>query len=191
MEVNMKKLIRITEQDLRNMVNFSVNHILRERKRLVREGEDDRWYDIQETDPLEGDELMLNDSQDNEYNGVNDEWYAEEDYDGNVGEEGMIRSYDIGTYYVGQAEQDAQESGYDDVAEYLQYWFDEIKNECPWRWTKIGRGYGYNGTTIFREGGVVCKDIYGQIMVDEYPIGQAEYNEDFNNRLNGGEYYAK
>ena len=73
----------------------------------------------------------------------------------------------------------------------MQYWFDEIKNECPWRWTKIGKGYGYNGTTIFREGGVVCKDIYGQIMVDEYPIGQAEYDENFNDRLNRGEYHAK
>lgn len=81
----------------------------------------------------------------------------------------MIRSYDIGTYYVDQAEQDAQESGYNDVAEYLKYWFDEIKNECPWEWTKIGQGYGYNGSTIFSENGVVCKDIYGQIMIDEYP----------------------
>lgn len=140
----MKKIIRLTENDLHNIIKKSVNRILRE-------------------------ELGT-------YNGVNDEWYAEEDYDGNVGEEGMIRSYDIGTYYVGQAEQDAQENGYDDVAEYLQYWFDEIKNECPWRWTKIGRGYGYNGSTIFREGGIVCKDIYGQIMVDEYPIGQAKYD---------------
>jgi hypothetical protein len=108
-----------------------------------------------------------------EMNELYQEWYDEEDYDGNVGEEGMIRSYDIGTYYVGQAEEDARENGYDDVADYLEYWFSEIQSECPWYWQKVGSGYGYNGTTIFKNDGIVCKDIYGQIMVDEYPIGDA------------------
>lgn len=129
-----KRIIRLTESELKNMIGNSVMRILKEGGNLV--------YD---------------------------EWYGEEDYNGHVGEKGMIRSYDIGTYYTDQAEQDAQESGYNDVAEYLKYWFDEIKSECPWEWTKIGQGYGYNGSTIFSEDGVVCKDIYGQIMIDEYP----------------------
>ena len=128
---------------------------------------------------------------DGQYNGVNDEWYQEEDYYGHVGSEGMIRSYDIGGYYMSNAEQDAKESGFDDVVEYLKYWFSEIQSECPWYWTKIGKGYGYHGNTLFREGGVVCKEIADQIMFDVYPIGQAEYDDDFNNRLNRGEYYAK
>ena len=38
-------------------------------------------------------------------------------------------------------------------------------------WQKIGSGYGYNGDTIFQNGGIVCKDIFGQIMIDEYLIG--------------------
>ena len=92
-----KRIIRLTESELKNMIGKSVMKILKEGGNLV--------YD---------------------------EWYGEEDYNGHVGEKGMIRSYDIGTYYVDQAEQDAQESGYNDVAEYLKYWFDEIKNECPW-----------------------------------------------------------
>lgn len=103
--------------------------------------------------------------------GLRNEFYSEEDYNGNVGEEGMVKSYDIGAYYVGQAEQDAQESGFNDVAEYLQYWFEEIQPDCPWYWQKVGSGYGYNGDTIFKNGGIVCKDIFGQIMIDEYPIG--------------------
>ena len=129
-----KRIIRLTESELKNMIGNSVMRILKEGGNLV--------YD---------------------------EWYGEEDYNGHVGEKGMIRSYDIGTYYADQAEQDAQESGYNDVAEYLKYWFDEIKSECPWEWTKIGQGYGYNGSTIFSEDGVVFKDIYGQIKIDEYP----------------------
>ena len=111
-----------------------------------------------------------------EMNELYQEWYNEEDYNGNVGEEGMVRSYDIGGYYIGQAEQDAMENGYDDVAEYLEYWFDEIQAECPWYWQKVGNGYGYNGTTIFQNDGIVCKDIYGQIIIDEYPIGDARRN---------------
>ena len=101
----------------------------------------------------------------------NDEFYSEEDYNGNTGEPGMVKSYDIGTYYLSQAEEDAKENGYDDVAEYLDYWFNEIKQECPWYWQKIGSGYGYNGNTIFKNGQVVCKDIFDQIIIDEYPLG--------------------
>ena len=117
-----------------------------------------------------------------EMNELYQDWYDEEDYDGNVGEEGMIRSYDIGTYYVGQAEEDARENGYDDVADYLEYWFSEIQSECPWYWQKVGSGYGYNGTTIFKNDGIVCKDIYGQIMVDEYPIGDARRDVQYESR---------
>ena len=106
----------------------------------------------------------------NEHNELYDEWYEEEDYNGYTGEPGMIRSYEIGTYYIDQAEEDARENGYDDVAEYLKFWFSEIQPECPWYWTKAGSGYGFNGKTIFKLDGIVCKDIYGQIMVDEYPI---------------------
>lgn len=98
---------------------------------------------------------------------VYDEWLSEEDYDGHTGEPGMIRSYDIGTYYDSNAEKDARENGYEDVAKYLEDWFDEIQPDCPWYWQKIGPGYGYHGTTIFKRGGLTCKNIYGQIMFDE------------------------
>lgn len=103
-------------------------------------------------------------------NELYDEWYEQEDYDGHTGEPGMVKSYDIGTYYIDRAENDAKECGYDEVDDYLKFWFSEIQPECPWYWQKIGSGYGFNGTTIFRLGGIVCKDIYGQIMVDEYHI---------------------
>lgn len=126
-----------------------------------------------------------------ESNELYDEWYQEEDYDGNQGEQGMIRSYDIGEYYTSNAERDAAESGFDNLEDYLQYWFDEIRQECPWYWTKVGSGYGYNGTTLFRNDGIVCKDIYGQIMVDEYPIADARRNADFEERLGKGEYWMK
>lgn len=98
-----------------------------------------------------------------------EDWYAEEDYNGQTGEEGEVKSYDIGSYYLGNAERDAEENGYDDVAEWLKNWFFEIQVDCPWYWQKMGSGYGYNGDTIFEENGVVCKDIYGQLMFDEYP----------------------
>ena len=104
-----------------------------------------------------------------ENRGSSQDWYAEEDYDGNVGQDGMIRSYNIGTYYVDQAEVDDKDCGYDDVAEYLKYWFSEIQMECPWYWVEERSGYGHNGSTICEFGNVRIKDIFGQIMVDEYP----------------------
>lgn len=113
---------------------------------------------------------IIRESGQDRYNSVNDEWYNEEDYDGNVGEKGMVRSYNIGTYYESQAEEDAHENGYDNLEDYLRFWWSEVQPECPWYWTKIGSGYGYHGTTIFRDGQTVCKEIYGQIMFDEYPI---------------------
>lgn len=130
-----KKIIRLTEEDIHNLIRESVNKIL-----------------LKETNKL--------------YN----EWYEEEDYNGHTGEPGMIRSYDIGTYYDSNAEVDAKENGFDNLEDYLKYYFDEIKTECPWYWQKIGPGYGYHGNTIFKEGGIVCKEIYGQIMFDEYPL---------------------
>lgn len=112
-----------------------------------------------------------------EMNELYSEWYEEEDYNGNTGEEGMIRSYDVGMIYLSNAELEAKEYGYKDVAEYLESWFNEVRPDCPWYWTKVGSGYGYNGTTIFTHDGIVCKDIYGQIMFDEYPIGDARRNQ--------------
>lgn len=112
-----------------------------------------------------------------EMNELYSEWYDEEDYNGQVGEEGMIRSYDIGTYYDSQAEEDAKENGFKDLASYLEYYFNKIQAECPWYWTKVGSGYGYNGETIFKNDGIVCKNIYGQIMFDEYPMGDARRNQ--------------
>ena len=97
-----------------------------------------------------------------------DGWYAEEDYDGMTGRPGLIRSYDVGAMYVSNAENDAEENGMG-LEEYLRYWFSEIQADCPWYWIKPGKGYGHNGTTIFNDGGVVCKEIYDQIMFDEYP----------------------
>ena len=127
----MKRKIRLTEQDLKNLVSKSVRTVLREHSMAY------------------------------------DEWLSEEDYDGHTGKKGMIRSYHIGTYYDANAEEDAKENGYDNLAKYLEDWFDEIQPECPWYWTKIGPGYGYHGTTIFKRGGLTCKNIYGQIMFDE------------------------
>lgn len=100
---------------------------------------------------------------------LDEEWYGEEDYDGNVGEPGMIRSYDVGYMSTDNEEMAAQEQGYNSLEDYLNDWFFEIQPDCPWYWQKIGNGYGYHGNTIFKENGVVCKDIYGQIMFDEYP----------------------
>ena len=151
-----KRLIRITESDLHNIILSSVNRILNEEDYVSMPDDYDAY--VQPDDDVPSNVLY-------------DEWYEEEDYNGNQGEPGMIKSYDIGTYYMSQAEEDAKECGYDDVSDYLEYWFGEIQQECPWYWTKIGHGYGYNGDTIFKHDGIVCKNIFDQIMFDEYPIG--------------------
>ena len=78
-----------------------------------------------------------------------------------------------------------------DVADYLKYWFSEIKSECPWYWQKLGSGYGYHGNTIFYENGVTCKEIHGQIMFDEDEPNRAKLNHDFQKRLSRGEYWMK
>ena len=100
---------------------------------------------------------------------ASDSWYNEEDYEGKVGQVGMIRSYDIGYITTEQMEQMAQEEGFSDMTQAITYWWNEVSSECPWSWTPQGHGYGYNGTTIAKIGNVVIKDIYGQIMIDEYP----------------------
>lgn len=112
---------------------------------------------------------IVNESVKRVLNETSEDWYAEEDYNGQTGKEGEVKSYDIGQYYLSNAEVDAEENGYEDVAEWLKAWFFEIQPECPWYWQKMGSGYGYNGDTIFKVDGVVCKDIYGQLMFDEYP----------------------
>ena len=98
-----------------------------------------------------------------------EDFYSEEDYDGKTGEPGMVKSYDIGYYTVSQAESDAHENGYDSLEDYLNFWWGEIRYEIPWTWEKLGSGYGYNGETIATIDNVKIKDIYGQIIVDEYP----------------------
>lgn len=98
-----------------------------------------------------------------------EDFYSEEDYDGKTGEPGMVKSYDIGYYTVSQAESDAHENGYDSLENYLNFWWGEIGYETPWTWEKLGSGYGYNGKTIAAIDNVRIKDIYGQIIIDEYP----------------------
>ena len=98
-----------------------------------------------------------------------EDFYSEEDYDGKTGEPGMVKSYDISYYTVSQAESDAHENGYDSLEDYLNFWWGEIGYEIPWTWEKLGSGYGYNGETIATIDNVKIKDIYGQIIVDEYP----------------------
>lgn len=119
-------------------------------------------------------------------NNLYDEWYQEEDYNGNIGEPGLIKSYDIGTYYTGQAEQDAQENGYDNMVDYLKFWFDEIKTECPWYWTKVNNNYKMQGNILFEENNVICIDFCDQILIYE-DID----NSDFYNRLQSGQFYMK
>ena len=124
-----------------------------------------------------------------EASSFDDEWYSEEDYDGKIGRPGLMRSYEIGHVYDSNVEKEAQKSGYDNMADYLRYWFGEVKSETLWYWTQK---YGGNKDVIFREGGVVCHSLPGgQIVIDEYAPGEAEYEHDFNNRLNRGEYWQK
>jgi hypothetical protein len=149
----MKKLIRLTEADLHNIIRESVDRILKEASSF------------------------------------DDEWYGQEDYDGNTGRPGLMKSYDIGHVYDSNVEQEAKEAGYDNIADYLKYWFSETQQDTPWYWTqKYGRPEG----VIFREGGIVCHTLPGgQIVIDEFAPGEAEYERDFNNRLGQGEYWQK
>lgn len=113
----------------------------------------------------------------------NSAFYAETDSEGNTGKPGMVRSYDIGwNNSVENWEHEAEEKGMS-FEDYLQEWWYEAGQECPWTWQELGHGYGYEGDEIFRVEDVVFKDIYGQLMVDEYEPGRAAYKEDFVDRL--------
>lgn len=96
------------------------------------------------------------------------DFYSEEDEFGNVGEPGMVKSYNIGYYSVDNAMLDAKEFGYENLQDYLKFWWNEVSDDIPFTWEKLGSGYGYHGTTLLKLGNVVFKEIYGQIMVDEY-----------------------
>ena len=96
------------------------------------------------------------------------DFYSEEDEFGNVGEPGMVKSYNIGYYSVDNAMLDAKEFGYENLQDYLKFWWNEVSDDIPFTWEKLGSGYGYHGTTLPKLGNVVFKEIYGQIMVDEY-----------------------
>ena len=96
------------------------------------------------------------------------DFYSEEDEFGNVGEPGMVKSYNSGYYSVDNAMLDAKEFGYENLQDYLKFWWNEVSDDIPFTWEKLGSGYGYHGTTLLKLGNVVFKEIYGQIMVDEY-----------------------
>lgn len=97
-----------------------------------------------------------------------DDFYSEPDMDGRTGQPGMVKSYDMGHSYTSNYERSAEEHGMS-LEDYLKYMWEEISNETPFIWQKLGNGYGYNGDTILKLGNVVFKDIYGELMVDEYP----------------------
>lgn len=98
-----------------------------------------------------------------------DEFYSEEDDNGNQGEEGQVKSYDVGNINITNLEEEAEEEGMS-LEDYLKYWWSEISVEyVPFIWETLGSGYGFHGKTITTVGNVVFKEIYGQVMVDEYP----------------------
>ena len=126
-----------------------------------------------------------------------EDFYAEEDENGKTGEPGQVKSYEVGHMYRSNVETEAKEGGYNNVADYLKDWWNEVCSEhIPFIWQTLKPGYGYHGTTIVtipsQNGGtVVCKEIHEQIMFDEYAPGEFESEQDFENRLNQGEYWTK
>lgn len=98
-----------------------------------------------------------------------DDFFNEEDSNGNYGQPGQVKSYDIGYYSTANAEEDARQSGFDSLEEYLTFWWREVGPEVPFTWQTLGGGYGFHGDTIAQIGNVCIKAIYDQIMVDEYP----------------------
>ena len=125
-----KKVVRLTEIQLHNIIAESVKRVLRE--------------------------------------GIENDFYSEPDMDGRTGKPGMVKSYEMGHSYVSDYEMAAEEQGVS-LEDYLKYTWEDISNETPFTWQKLGNGYGYHGDTILKLGNVVFKDIYGQLMVDEYP----------------------
>lgn len=123
----------------------------------------------------------------NRLNGVinesnNSAFYSEEDSEGKTGHPGMVKSYDVGMGSVSNMEKEAEEEGMS-LEDYLKTWWDEVSGEVPFTWQEMKGGYGYNGKTILKLGDVVFKDIFGQLMVDEYEPGRTEYENDFNSRV--------
>ena len=98
-----------------------------------------------------------------------DDFFNEEDSNGNYGQPGQVKSYDIGYYSTANAEEDARQSGFDNLGDYLAFWWKEVGSEVPFTWQTLGSGYGFNGKTIAQMGNVQIKEIFDQIMVDEYP----------------------
>lgn len=128
----MKKVIKITDGDLCNMVMESVRTYLEESL-------------------------------------SQDDFFNEEDSNGNYGQPGQVKSYDIGYYSTANAEEDARQNGFDNLEDYLTFWWREVGPEVPFTWQTLGGGYGFHGDTIAQIGNVCIKAIYDQIMVDEYP----------------------
>lgn len=118
-----------------------------------------------------------------EFNGSVPEFYQEEDSVGKIGEPGQVKSYRT-DMTVDNVRHEAEEEGMS-LEEFLKSWWNEVSNEpMEFVWQKLGNGYGYHGNEILRIGSVVFKDIYGQLMIDEYEPGQLSYDDDFNDRLN-------
>ena len=98
-----------------------------------------------------------------------EDFYAEEDEFGNVGEEGMVKSYNVGGLdNIANWEEEASTEGIT-LEQYLKFWWENAGYENPFTWERLGHGYGFHGDTILRLGNVVFKDIYGQLMINEYP----------------------
>lgn len=101
-----------------------------------------------------------------------EDFYAEEDEFGNVGEEGMVKSYNVGGLdNIANWEEEASTEGIT-LEQYLKFWWENAGYESPFTWERLGPGYGFHGDTLLRLGNVVFKDIYGQLMIDEYPPQQ-------------------
>lgn len=110
---------------------------------------------------------------------VGDSFYDEKDDYGNVGEIGQVRSYETGYNSLGSWEKEAEEEGMP-LDKFIQWWFDEVNDgTMQFTWQTLGNGYGYKGHEIcsfqnkITGGKVVVKEIYGQVMIDEYgPEGE-------------------
>lgn len=101
-------------------------------------------------------------------------FYAEEDSCGETGRRGQVRSYELGISSLDEWRRHAEDVGMS-LKEYVEYWFSEVNDGgLQFLWQTLYGGYGYHGDTLntFKNeltgGTVVVKDIYGQLMLDEY-----------------------
>jgi len=163
-----KKQIRLTEQALYTIVRNVAMRVIREG---FGEVEQEATYDR----PQKSNEL---------YN----EWYEVEDYDGNYGKKGDYRSYELGHTYWDNMKADAKEMGYKNFEDYLWFWFDEVLPDLPWYWYN---DKSYNGIPVYQHDGFVFYDLNGQVILNEYAIGDARRDLDFEHRLKSGEYWTK